>query len=334
MDFQDLRRRLEVKDKDHPDLEAAFEMFETEKGSGRITPVSLWRTLTRHGDSTTYSECMAMVEAFDTNRDGELDYDEFHEMMTVTSSKKGKLILNLEDVRKLLRISRLEKVKSRLRQMEQDHILQSELIRICSEACNCPSNQSLEFAKILDESGTVVILGDVVFLRPDQLVRAVQGLLPLAFASPTTDPRVTELAEMENQKACIDKKAESLARRELWCVLAYIVIQTAAVMILTYYEKLSWNVMEPICYCMTYVYMIGRLLFFLTTSTEPSFEGLLQGRFFSKQKQLMKLQNFNLERYNELLTAGLPPSPHSSESAAPPHTSPSRRAQKKLKKNE
>lgn len=147
---------------------------------------------------------------------------------------------------------------------------------------------------------------------------------------------------MENQKAGIDKKAESLARRELWCVFGYIVIQTAIVMILTYYEKLSWNVMEPICYCMTYVYMIGRLLFFLTTSTEPSFEGLLKGRFYSKQKQLMKLQNFNIERYNELLKAGLPPSPHSVETAAPPpppppptlHTLASHRTQKNLKKKE
>lgn len=248
MDFQDLRKRLEVKEKekDHPDLEAAFEIFETEKGSGRITPVSLWRTLSHHGDSTTYSQCMAMVESFNTNRDGELYYDDFHEMMTETSPKKGKLILNLEDIRKLLRISQLEKVKSKPRQIEQDHILHSEFIQIFSETCNLPINQSLlEFAIILDESGTVVIFGDIVFLRP----------------------RVKELAEMENQKA------ESLARRELWCVFGYMVIQTAIVMILTYYEKLSWNVMEPICYCMTYVYMIGRLLFFLTTSTEPSFEG-------------------------------------------------------------
>lgn len=172
MDFQDLLKRLElVNEKDHPDLEAAFEMFETEKGSGRITPVSLWRTLSRYGDSSpTYSQCMAMVESFDTNRDGELDYDDFHEMLTVTSSQKGKLILNLEDIRKLLRISQLEKVKSKLRQIEQDHILHSEFIQICSQTCNLPINQSLlELAKILDESGTVVILGDIVFLRPDQV---------------------------------------------------------------------------------------------------------------------------------------------------------------------
>lgn len=123
------------------------------------------------------------------------------------------------------------------------------------------------------------------------------------------------------------------------CVCLYIVIQTAIVMILTYYEKLSWNVMEPICYCMTYVYMIVRLLFLLTTSTEPCFEGLLKGRFYSKQKQLMMLRNFNVERYNELLKPGLPPSPHSAETAAPPpppppHTSSSHQTQNILKKKD
>ena len=162
-------------------------------------------------------------------------------------------------------------------------------------------------------------------------MKAVQGLIPQSLVSPI-DPRVMELEEMEKQKAAIDKRAESLGRRELWCLLAYLVTQTAMVMILTY-KKLSWNVMEPICYCMAYVYMIVRLGFFMNTLKEPSFEGLLQSRFVSKQKYLMKLQNFNLERYNELLKAHRPPSPPSVETATP-HTSSSDYAQRRRKKDE
>jgi calcium uniporter protein, mitochondrial len=162
-------------------------------------------------------------------------------------------------------------------------------------------------------------------------VKAVQGLIPASLASPI-DPRVVELEEMEKQKAATDKKAESLAQRELRCVLAVLVIQTAVVMILTY-EKLSWNVMEPICHCITYVYMIARLGFFLKTSKEPSFEGLLQCRIISKQKHLMKFRKFNIDRYNELLKTGLPPSPPSVETAMS-HTSSSDQTRKQPKKED
>jgi hypothetical protein len=43
--------------------------------------------------------------------------------------------------------------------------------------------------------------------------------------------------------------------------------------------------------------------FFLRTSKEPCFEGFYQSRFSTKQKRLMKLQNFDIARYNQLRDA-------------------------------
>lgn len=118
-------------------------------------------------------------------------------------------------------------------------------------------------------------------------------------------PIMKELEEMEKVKLAIENKAELMVRRELWAGLGYLVVQTAAFMRLTFWE-LSWDVMEPICFYVTSIYMMAGYAFFLRTSKEPSFEGFFQSRFSAKQKRLMKLENFDMERYNELLEACYP----------------------------
>lgn len=132
-----------------------------------------------------------------------------------------------------------------------------------------------------------------------QVAKVLGGLIPLPGEASPNDPRRRELEELEKQKAVIDIKADSLVRRELWGGLAYIVVQTAAFMRLTFWE-LSWDVMEPICFYVTSIYFMGCYAFFLRTSKEPSFEGFYQSRFHAKQKKLMKVHNFDIHRYNEL----------------------------------
>ncbi|XP_073143970.1 calcium uniporter protein 2, mitochondrial-like [Henckelia pumila] len=211
--------------------------------------------------------------------------------------------MTVEDARKILLLSQLEMVKSRLRQIEKSCVSYSEFLQICvEEASN--EEQGIEFSKLLDKSGAVIVLGNTVFLRPQQVMKAIQGLIPLpSFHSAPNDPTMLkEFQEMEQQKSAIDKKAESLAKRELWCGLGFLVVQTAAFMRLTFWE-LTWDVMEPICFYVTSMYFMSGYAFFLRTSKEPSFEGFFQSRFDTKQKRLMKLRNFDLERYDELKKA-------------------------------
>ncbi|XAR73909.1 hypothetical protein NMG60_11008030 [Bertholletia excelsa] len=75
--------------------------------------------------------------------------------------------LTVEDARKVLRLSQLEAVKLKLRRIQKDHISLSELVQICTDCCS-NAKQGLEFAKLLDESGSVIVLGNVVFLKPEQ----------------------------------------------------------------------------------------------------------------------------------------------------------------------
>ena len=76
--------------------------------------------------------------------------------------------LSINDAKKILRLSQVEKVKSKLRSIHENSISYSDFFRICVEACE-NVNQGAEFAKMLDDSGNVIVLGNVVFLRPEQV---------------------------------------------------------------------------------------------------------------------------------------------------------------------
>jgi hypothetical protein len=67
-----------------------------------------------------------------------------------------------------LKAAQVEGVKLRLREMEKTWISYSEFVRVCSESCSDLENGIL-VARSLDESGTFVVLGNLVLLKPEQV---------------------------------------------------------------------------------------------------------------------------------------------------------------------
>ncbi|PIA55600.1 hypothetical protein AQUCO_00700126v1 [Aquilegia coerulea] len=82
LDFHEFTQFMTDRDGADEDLKRAFEMFEAEKGSGCITPKSLQRMLNRLGNSKSFEECEAMIQVYDIDDNGILDFHEFHRMMT------------------------------------------------------------------------------------------------------------------------------------------------------------------------------------------------------------------------------------------------------------
>lgn len=82
-------------------------------------------------------------------------------------SPEKKADLTVADAKKLLRAAQMEMVKSKLRNVESNWIGYSEFVRICGDGCSNPE-EGIRVAKNLDESGSVIVLGDVVFLKPEQ----------------------------------------------------------------------------------------------------------------------------------------------------------------------
>ncbi|RAL40493.1 hypothetical protein DM860_006563 [Cuscuta australis] len=208
--------------------------------------------------------------------------------------------ISVNDMRKILRSAQLEKVRSRIRGVAVNCVPYAEFVTICGCGCN-NREQALEFAKMMDESGTVIVLGDVVLLRPDLVAKSMEKMIYERIVLPN-DPRRKELETMEKQKGFIDQKAQSLVKRELYCGLGFLALQTLGFMRLTFWE-LSWDVMEPICFFVTSFHFGLAYTFFLRTSKEPSFEGYFRRRFKTKQEKLMKLYNFDVEKYNKLREA-------------------------------
>lgn len=135
-------------------------------------------------------------------------------------------------------------------------------------------------------------------------MKSVEKMISESMAIPN-DPRKRELEEMEKKKGVIDRKAESQVKAELYCGLGFLMVQTLGFMRLTFWE-LSWDVMEPVCFFVTSVHFGLAYGFFLKTSKEPSFEGYFQRRFKVKQRKLMKIHSFDIEKYNQLRRAFYP----------------------------
>ncbi|XP_077214944.1 calcium uniporter protein 3, mitochondrial-like [Tasmannia lanceolata] len=210
--------------------------------------------------------------------------------------------ISVKDAKKLLKIARLEILKGRLRYTPKNCVLYSEFLQICEGFVEGSNPEEIsELAKMLDESGEVIVLGNLVFLRPDQVIKAMGLVIPLSISQPN-DPRRKELEKMEKEKVAIDERAEAMVRRELWCGLGFLVLQTAGFFRLTFWE-LSWDVMEPICFYVTSIYFMAGYTFFLRTSKDPSFEGYFESRFSAKQRHLMKAKKFDVETFNELRRA-------------------------------
>ncbi|KFK28341.1 hypothetical protein AALP_AA8G503700 [Arabis alpina] len=213
------------------------------------------------------------------------------------TSPGGFPAVTVEDVKKLMRAAEMEMVKSRLRDIGKNWVPYSEFVRVCGEN-NSDPEQANRVANMLDQAGNVIVLGNFVCLKPEELTSVVAGLIPMY--EPTGDAVTRqELEQLEIIKSDIDKRADDLVRKELWAGLGLIMAQTVGFFRLTFWE-LSWDVMEPICFYVTSTYFMAGYAFFLRTSIEPSFEGFYKSRFESKQKKLIKMLDFDIERFNKL----------------------------------
>ncbi|KAI3780060.1 hypothetical protein L2E82_09929 [Cichorium intybus] len=80
--FEDFVSLMESAKEDEKleDLRKAFRMYEMD-GTDCITPKSLNRMLNRLGESRSVDECVGMINRYDLNGDGVLNFDEFKTMM-------------------------------------------------------------------------------------------------------------------------------------------------------------------------------------------------------------------------------------------------------------
>lgn len=221
-----------------------------------------------------------------------------HRKTTSTSNVKN-IKLTVEETRRLLRAVSLEGLKAMLQENGRDFVSYRELLDMCKRwSFRESEEEAARTARELEEAGVVLNLRGRVYLKPDQVARAIGRVMPLALPS-GDDPRIQELMQLSREKGIIDEKARKQVQMELCFGLGFFILQTAGLFRLTFWE-LSWDVMEPIAFHLTSFYMICGYAFFIVTCKDPTYEGWFMTRFRSKQKHLMRKAKFDLQRFTHL----------------------------------
>lgn len=82
LDFAGFVAIMEREGGQEEDLRRAFEVFNAVESAGRITARGLQRVLAQLGDQRSVADCEAMIQAYDVDGDGGLDFHEFQRMMS------------------------------------------------------------------------------------------------------------------------------------------------------------------------------------------------------------------------------------------------------------
>lgn len=81
--------------------------------------------------------------------------------------------LTVEEARKVLRATQMEAARARVRASREGTVTHAEFLRLCCDAAGADDGPSV--ARALDESGSVIVLGRTVFLRPEMEMNQRNG---------------------------------------------------------------------------------------------------------------------------------------------------------------
>ncbi|XP_075491864.1 calcium uniporter protein 2, mitochondrial-like [Primulina tabacum] len=203
------------------------------------------------------------------------------------------------EAKRLMRLVNVGDLKEKLGREEKEVISYEDLLNVCESLGVAKSEtEAAAFARVLDEAGVVLLFRDKVYLHPDKVVDLVRRAVPLALL-PEDDPCKDELKNLQEKKEEIDMLAHKQVRRILWTGLGLAVVQVGLFFRLTFWE-FSWDVMEPIAFFTTTTGIVIGYAYFLVTSRDPSYQDLLKRLFLSRQRKLIKKQNFDIHRFMEL----------------------------------
>ncbi|XP_074288102.1 calcium uniporter protein 5, mitochondrial-like [Silene latifolia] len=207
--------------------------------------------------------------------------------------------MSLGEVKKLMRLVNVESLKAKLVDEGKEVIGYGDLLKACENAGVARSvDEAVEYAKVLDEAGVVLLFRDKVYLHPEKVVELVTSSVPLAL-TPEDDPRREELKRLQERKEEIDRQAHKQVRLILWSGLGVTITQVGLFFRLTFWE-FSWDVMEPIAFFTTASGLVIGYAYFMITSKDPSYQDLMKTLFLSRQRKLFKKYDFDLNRFKEL----------------------------------
>ncbi len=182
-----------------------------------------------------------------------------------------------------------------------------ELTHAVRTSTSPPSSDAETASKVrlLEQSGRVLVLEDMVYLHPRDVTQAVLRVLPgvpskvYGMSNAELEQLKTEFDSMTKHYETARRRAESRSRTIVSSGLLVLCLQLAAFVRLTYYE-FSWDVMEPLSYFVGLANAIAVYVYYLWNRRDFSYEtwqSSLEGKY---AERALHGKGFDINRYGAL----------------------------------
>ena len=159
--------------------------------------------------------------------------------------------------------------------------------------------------RLLEQSGRILVLEDMVYLHPRDVTQAVLRVLPgvpskvYGMSNAELEQLTGEFDSMKEHYETARRRAESRSRTIVSSGLIVLCLQLATFVRLTYYE-FSWDVMEPLSYFVGLANAIAVYVYYLWNRRDFSYENWqssLEGKY---AERALHGKGFDIARYGSL----------------------------------
>jgi len=221
------------------------------------------------------------------------------------------------ELQTILKQGKVAKLQERLNLDPRNKIPDTEFKSICKEF-GIAENEVQSLSNALSQTGSIIYLPtssnkalqSTVFIKPGHIYQSLYHILDLENKGIGLDKLIEAkkneivslkqtIKPLEEKKQIIDAKAHRRATFIIYSGLGYCFLQAAALGRLTWWD-LSWDIIEPVSYFLTFGTVLFGYTYFTVTKTEFSYEALNHRLFTKRQAKLFKKYNFPIEEYTRI----------------------------------
>jgi len=151
-------------------------------------------------------------------------------------------------------------------------------------------------------------LSGYVLLKPDELAQSFAKLLDIKgnFTKDFVAKKQQELEALTKEAHAFEQRKSELAQRAarnadmcLFSSLLFLGAQGFAVARLTWWE-LSWDIMEPVTYMLTFTAVFGGFVYFNYTKRDYTYEGLRDSMIAKRVTKYLKKEGLDPQQYEKV----------------------------------
>ncbi|EGC32744.1 hypothetical protein DICPUDRAFT_81460 [Dictyostelium purpureum] len=218
------------------------------------------------------------------------------------------------ELSEILKQAKVAKLQERLSLDPRTKITFTEFEGICKDF-GINESDIKTVSNALSQTGSIIYLPNSVnenlktsvFLKPSHIYQSLEQVLDIEnkgvglhklieFKKSDIAELKKEIQPLQEKKDIIDRKSQRRATSLIWMGLGYCFAQAAVLARLTWWD-LSWDVIEPVSYQVTFASVLIAYTYFAVTKTEFTYEALHNRLFSKRQEKLFRRYNFPKDQY-------------------------------------